>query len=62
MKTDIYKLTDDQQKFIDATDFDLNNEVMEEQVFPEDLSFSKFYDSYQEKHLKKYGNYLIPKK
>ena len=51
-------LTEDQQKFIDATDFDLNIDTYEESMF-NDLTFEEFKNNYQKKHFEKYGTYLI---
>ena len=54
-------ITDKQKEdWINRTDSDLNIETWEE-FFPndDDIDFSTFYDSYNKKHLKKYGNKLL---
>ena len=55
------ELTPEQQKFIDACDQEITEEIWSSFMIEEDLIFSLFYDLYQEKHLQKYGNYLMPK-
>jgi hypothetical protein len=49
---------EEQEKFIDLTDFDLNVETASEFIDPDDATFEQFYVNYQEKHLIKYGKYL----
>lgn len=52
-------LTEKEQQFINSTDFDLNNEVIEEVIDPEDMPYYEFVARYQEKHLQKYGQELV---
>jgi hypothetical protein len=49
---------EEQEKFIDLTDFDLNIETYESFINPDNITFEEFYVVYQELHLLKYGKYL----
>jgi len=49
---------EEEEKFLNLTDFDLNIETYESFIDPDDITFEEFYVNYQEKHLLKYGRYL----
>jgi hypothetical protein len=49
---------EEEEKFIELTDFDLFGETYEEFINAEDVTFETFYVNYQEKHLLKFGKYL----
>jgi len=49
---------EEQEKFIELTDFSLNIETYESFIDPDNVTFEEFYVVYQELHLLKYGRYL----
>ena len=44
--------------FLNAADFDLINEVIEDQMIPRKIKFKDFTRRYQAKHKEKHGRYL----
>jgi hypothetical protein len=49
---------EEEDKFIELTDFDLNIETYESFIDPDNITFEEFYVVYQELHLLKHGKYL----
>lgn len=47
-----------EKRFSEYADQTIVQNIIEGQMIPENMSFSRFYHQYQAQHLEKYGEYL----
>ena len=58
MKRELIYTEKEVDNFLNRADFDIIIQITEEQMIPEDLTFTEFFRRYQKKSLRKYGKTL----